>query len=62
LYILYFVNIVNLMNDLIYPNGNKWSASKDQQNSQFSEKGLYIREDDQDWGSAGMNDIHEDSK
>ena len=59
---LCFVNIVNLMNDLIYPNGNKWSASKDQQNSQFSEKGLYIREDDQDWGSAGMNDIHEDSK
>ena len=50
------------MNDLIYPNGNKWSASKDQQNSQFSEKGLYIREDDQDWGSAGMNDIHEESK
>ena len=25
--------------------------------SQFSEKGLIIRDDDQDWGSAGMNDI-----
>ena len=59
---LCFVNIVNLMNDLIYPKDSKWLASKDQQNSQFSEKGLYIREDDQDWGSAGMNDIHEDSK
>jgi len=62
LHILCFVNIVNFMNDLIYPKDSKWLASKDQQNSQFSEKGLYIREDDQDWGSAGMNDIHEDSK
>jgi hypothetical protein len=50
------------MNDLIYPKDSKWLASKDQQNSQFTEKSLYIREDDQDWGSAGMNDIHEDSK
>jgi len=31
-------------------------------NSQFSEKGLYVREDDQDWGSAGMNDVQEDSE
>ena len=29
--------------------------------SQFSEKGLIIRDDDQDWGSAGMNDIKLDS-
>ena len=29
-------------------------------NSQFSEKGLYVTEDDQDWGSAGMNDIQKD--
>ena len=29
-------------------------------NSQFSEKGLYVREDDQDWGSAGMNDVQKD--
>ena len=29
-------------------------------NKQFSSKGLYIKEDDdQDWGSAGMNDIQE---
>jgi len=33
---------------------------KDKQNSQFSESGLYIREDDQDWGSAGMNDVQQD--
>jgi|TARA_B100001964_G_scaffold45236_1_gene50356 hypothetical protein len=50
------------MNDLLNPKDSRWLASKDQQNSQFSEKSLYIREDDQDWGSAGMNDVQEDSK
>ena len=25
-----------------------------------SDKGLYVKEDDQDWGSAGMNDVQED--
>ena len=38
----------------------KKSVEKDQQNSQFSERGLYVREDDQDWGSAGMNDIKQE--
>ena len=47
-----FVNIVNLMNDLVEP--------KNEQKSQFSEKGLYVREDDQDWGSAGMDNIQKD--
>ena len=42
------------MNDLVDP--------KVQQYSQFSEKGLYVKEDDQDWGSAGMNDVQEDSE
>ena len=27
--------------------------------SQFSESGVYVREDDQDWGSSGMNDIEQ---
>ena len=33
-------------------------------NNQFSEKGkgLYVNDDDQDWGSAGMNDVQEDSE
>ena len=35
-------------------------VEKDQQNGQFSERGLYVREDDQDWGSAGMNDIKQE--
>jgi len=40
------------MNDLLDP--------KNKQKSQFSEKGLYVREDDQDWGSAGMDNIQKD--
>ena len=46
------------MNDLLDPNKN---PAKDKQNSQFSKNGLYVREDDQDWGSAGMNDVPQDS-
>ena len=46
------------MDDLLDPNKN---PEKDKQNSKFSERGLYVREDDQDWGSAGMNDIQQDS-
>jgi len=57
---LNFVNIVNFMNDLLSPKDNNLLAEKSQQSSQFSEKGLYVREDDQDWGSAGMNDIQKD--
>ena len=45
------------MNSILDP---KELAEKDQQNSQFSERGLYVREDDQDWGSAGMNDIKQE--
>ena len=42
------------MNDLVEP--------KNPKNGQFSEKGLYVNDDDQDWGSAGMNDVQEDSE
>ena len=42
------------MNDLLDPEKN---IEKSEQNSQFSQKSVYIRDDDQDWGSAGMNDI-----
>ena len=41
------------MNDILNPK----KSSENQKNDQFSEGGLYVREDDQDWGSAGMNDI-----
>jgi len=53
-----FVNIVNLMNDKIEPK----STNKLTIHSQFSERGLYVREDDQDWGSAGMNDVQKDTE
>ena len=48
------------MNDLLSPKDNNLVAKKSQQDGQFLERGLYVREDDQDWGSAGMNDIQKD--
>ena len=45
------------MNNLFDPEKN---AGKIQQNSQFTQKTVYVREDDQDWGSAGMDDIQKD--
>jgi len=47
------------MNDLLDPEKN---IEKSQQNSDFSQKSVYVREDDQDWGSSGMNDIQPASK
>ena len=47
------------MNDLLKPDKNN---GKDEQNSQFSQKSVYVRDDDQDWGSSGMNDIQTDSE
>ena len=52
-----FVNIVNSMNDLVVPKSDSRLSAENQQYNQSSERGLYIKEDDQDWGSAGMNDI-----
>ena len=58
---LIIVNTVNFMNDLSDPKNSTWLTEKSQQISKFSENGLYVREDDQDWGSAGMDDIQKDS-
>ena len=58
---LIIVNTVNFMNDLPNSKNSTWLTEKSQQISKFSEKGLYVREDDQDWGSAGMDDIQKDS-
>ena len=49
------------MNDLLDPKSNAWLAPKNQGSDQSLEKGLYVKEDDQDWGSAGMNDVQKDS-
>ena len=51
-----FVNIVNLMNE--YRNPKTQMIILDRS----SDKGLYVNDDDQDWGSAGMNDVQEDSE
>ena len=42
------------MNDSVDPNVKIIDRSLD--------KGLYVKEDDQDLGSAGMNDVQEDSE
>ncbi len=46
------------MNDLFDPTKN----AENQQSQQFSEGSIYVREDDQDWGSAGMNNIQIDQE
>ena len=57
-----FVNIVNFMNDLVDPKDKSRVSPGSTESSQLSKGGLYIKEDDQDWGSAGMNDIQESPK
>jgi len=52
-----FCKYSKFMNDLLDPEKN---IEKKQLNSQFSQKTVFVREDDQDWGSAGMNDIQKD--
>jgi len=47
------------MNNLLNPEKNN---GKEQQDSQFSQKSVYVRDDDQDWGSSGMNDIQTTSE
>ena len=54
MHIQFFVNIVNFMRYILDPEKNN---EKSRQNTQFSEKSVFVREDDQDWGSSGMNDI-----
>ena len=54
------------MSGLINPHKNIEKAEKNkniekaEKNSQFSEGGVFVREDDQDWGSSGMNNVQTD--
>ena len=50
------------MNNISKLKNKDWFVPKDKEKNQFSEKGLIINDDDQDWGSAGMNDIQENSE
>ena len=47
------------MSDFLNP---EKSSEKSKKNSQFSQKTVYVREDDQDWGSSGMNNIQAPSE
>ena len=47
------------MNDFLDP---EKSIEKDVKNGQFSQKSVYMRDDDQDWGSSGMNNIQTTSE
>ena len=47
------------MNNLFNPEKD---IKESKQNSRFAQKTVYVREDDQDWGSAGMNDVLIDSE
>ena len=58
---LNFVNIVNFMSDLFNPKNEGGQVLNKEPDRQFSEKSIYVKEDDQDWGSAGMNDIQPES-
>ena len=49
------------MSDLLSPKNDDKLVLNKEPNSQFSEKSIYVREDDQDWGSAGMDDIQPES-
>ena len=47
------------MRTLIDPYKN---IEKAEEINQFSIKGVFVREDDQDWGSSGLNDIQAESE
>ena len=47
------------MNDTMDPEN---IVEKRLQSSQLFQRTVYVREDDQDWGSAGMNNIQKDSE
>ena len=52
----------HLIQNTLFVNLNQKKDAESQQNKQFSERGIYVREDDQDWGSAGMNDVQIDQE
>ena len=49
------------MNNIIKPKHYEKASLVSETTDQHSKGGLYVREDDQDWGSAGMNDIQNQS-
>ena len=39
---------------------NKTTDKNQNNSSQFVGSGIFVREDDQDWGSSGMNNIEQE--
>ena len=39
---------------------NKMTDKNLNSSSQFAESGIFVKEDDQDWGSSGMNNIEQE--
>ena len=39
---------------------NKTEDKNSSNNTQFTEKSVFVRDDDQDWGSSGMNNIEQE--
>ena len=50
------------MNSAKDPKNPKIRKFLDPEISKYLDKGLYVNDDDQDWGSAGMNDVQKESK
>ena len=48
------------MSDLVDPKNPK--NPKNPKDNQNPDRGLYVNDDDQDWGNGGMNDVQEDSE
>ena len=53
-----FCKYSKLMNALKEP--QKTTVVNVNKVSQFTESGIFVREDDQDWGSSGMNNIEQE--
>jgi hypothetical protein len=49
------------MSDRIKPEDKDKKEISKEQTSRFLGGGLHVKEDDQDWGSSGMNDIQNQS-
>ena len=54
-----FCKYSKFMNDSSDPHKEN---PKTVENAKFAESGIFVKEDDQDWGSSGMNDIQKESE
>ena len=55
------MKLVSVQNITFSINENKLLLNNEPK-GQFASRGLYVKEDDQDWGSGGMNNIQKESE